>query len=75
MRKFLFIVIILLDCMFLYMPVGAIGCQYSSDSYVVNEPTLRAEETEWRYRVYNGQLQKRLWSKTSGRWLTDWMPV
>ncbi len=33
----------------------------------------RASETEWRYRVYNGVQQKRLWSITYGIWLTDWI--
>ncbi len=33
----------------------------------------RAEQTEWYYRIYNGHLQKRLWSYTRGIWLTDWI--
>lgn len=33
---------------------------------------IQAEETEWRYRVVDGKLQKRLWSITYGEWLTDW---
>lgn len=33
---------------------------------------IQAEETEWRYRVIDGKLQRRLWSITYGRWLTDW---
>lgn len=32
----------------------------------------KAEETEWYYRIYNGHLQKRLWSLTRGIWLTEW---
>lgn len=35
---------------------------------------MRAEETQWYYRVYNGQKQKRLWSITYGYWITAWMP-
>lgn len=34
-----------------------------------------AEETVWYTRVYNGVLQKRLWSITYERWLTDWIDV
>lgn len=34
-----------------------------------------AEETEWVYRVYNGNLEKRLWSNTYGVWKTDWIYV
>ena len=33
----------------------------------------RGEITEWRYQVKNGVLQKRLWSITYNRWLTDWI--
>lgn len=34
--------------------------------------TPMAEQTEWRYRVVNGDLQQRLWSITWGKWLTEW---
>ena len=33
----------------------------------------QAEETQWAYRIYEGRLQKRLWSLTRGIWLTDWI--
>lgn len=33
------------------------------------------EETVWCTRVYNGRVQKRLWSLTNGCWLTDWIDV
>lgn len=33
----------------------------------------RAEETAWVYRIYDGKVQKRLWSYTRGIWLTDWI--
>ncbi len=36
---------------------------------------IMAEVTEWYYRNNNGILEKRLWSVTYGRWLTDWMPA
>ena len=32
-----------------------------------------AEQTEWVYRIYNGNYEKRLWSHTYGKWLTDWI--
>lgn len=32
----------------------------------------QAEVTEWYYRVYNGYLQRRLWSVSYQCWLTDW---
>ena len=36
---------------------------------------MRAEETTWYYRVFFGMVQKRLWSLTYGKWLTDWIDV
>ena len=32
----------------------------------------RAEETVWKYRNVDGKLQKRLWSLTYGKWITEW---
>lgn len=32
----------------------------------------QTEETEWRVRWYEGRRQRRLWSITYGRWLTEW---
>lgn len=46
---------------------------YSNFKNGISEIVLRAEETEWYYRVVNGQTQKRLWSRTEGVWLTDWI--
>lgn len=34
-----------------------------------------AEETEWYWRNNNGIVEKRLWSITYGKWLTDWIYV
>lgn len=35
----------------------------------------QAEETVWYTRMYNGKLQKRLWSITNRCWLTEWIDV
>lgn len=32
-----------------------------------------AEQTEWFFRIHNGYYEKRLWSITYGKWLTDWI--
>ena len=34
----------------------------------------RAEQTVWFFRNNNGILEKRLWSITYRKWLTDWIP-
>lgn len=43
------------------------------DPSVQSDDVTRAEETTWLYRVYEGRIQKRLWSNTRGIWLTDWI--
>lgn len=35
----------------------------------------QAEEKVWCVRVHNGRRQKRLWSITYERWLTDWIDI
>lgn len=49
----------------------------SEDEIVAVEPgdSTRHEETTWYFRVYDGMLQKRLWSLTYRKWLTDWLDV
>lgn len=31
-----------------------------------------AEQTEWMYRNVGDKIQRRLWSLTYGKWLTEW---
>lgn len=35
----------------------------------------QTEETVWYTRFYEGRWQKRLWSITYRRWLTDWIDI
>jgi hypothetical protein len=51
-----------------YAVLAAEKASYTEDGGAV----IQAEQTEWRYRVVDGKLQKRLWSITYGIWLTDW---
>ena len=39
------------------------------------EGPTRQEQFKWYYRMYNGHEQKRLWSITYARWVTEWMDV
>ena len=43
---------------------------------VIPGDSPQAEETCWYFRTTDdGLFQKRLWSLTYGRWLTDWITV
>lgn len=37
--------------------------------------TPMSEQFEWVYRNNNGVIQKRCWSLTYARWVTDWINV
>lgn len=39
------------------------------------ELLLCKEETKWYYRTKNGVLQKRQWSLTYGKWMSEWTDV
>ena len=46
-------------------------------SYAVSQEEISpmSEETVWYTRVNNGKLQRRLWSITYQKWLTEWEDV
>lgn len=65
-------VLVLLLCCSFIMP--AFAAPYDSDPAETSGASdgARAEQTQWYYRVRNGILEKRLWSITYGKWLTNW---
>lgn len=68
--------LVVLVVMMLSFAAAAAPVLPQSEEELGNETSTvspRAEETEWVYRIYNGYLQKRLWSLTRGIWLTDWI--
>lgn len=61
--------------LFCCLTTGVVGYACAVDAPVPadeNGAVARVEQTEWRYRSYQGRCQKRLWSITRGIWLTDW---
>lgn len=46
-----------------------------TESSSVGTGSTRTEEVKWYFRIYNGVVQRRLWSVTYGYWLTDWIDV
>ena len=43
---------------------------------IASDEAIRAEETKWYYRITEDCLfQKRLWSITYRKWLTDWITI
>lgn len=55
-------------------PVSApITVQAAAGNESVANP--QHDVTEWYYLKLDGKLYKRLWSYTTGQWLTDWIYV
>lgn len=66
--------VILSILVFINIPINV----YSISQETTSESTItiqRSEEVSWYYRDVAGGKQKRLWSHTYGRWLTDWISV
>lgn len=73
---------LLIRCSATFLLLMCLGVAFSSDYSVYaseksshaedDSAVIYAEQTEWRYRVVDGKPQKRLWSITYGKWLTDW---
>jgi len=74
MKKKSFLVLGMIMSLTLVTPTYAANINNES-ALESSTPSSRAEQLEWRYRYYNGKLQKRCWSITYGYWKTDWMYV
>ena len=77
MKKIISTLLILALCV--SFPVSAyaetIPPESTSLSSVGSTIQPRSEDTTWYWRNNNGNLEKRLWSNTYGKWLTDWIYV
>lgn len=66
-------------CVNFLLPMGAFAdCAFLGDSIpskVSSEIQPLYEQTRWEYRVNNGNYEKRLWSITYNKWLTDWIII
>lgn len=73
MRKFV-ICLVTLSLVLSFFSLPSFAAETSIDE---TQSTIdpRVDTTTWYTRVYNGKLQKRLWSNTYQVWLTDWIDV
>lgn len=71
------IIALLLALITVMSSAGALAAEVAAPTNVGDTGIVspQAEETVWCTRVYNGWLQKRKWSITYERWLTDWIDV
>jgi len=77
MKKLISGILALLLCLSLSVPAFAdnLSAEAQPDPVTSSEIQPHAEETEWIIRINNGWIEKRLWSYTYGKWLTDWIIV
>lgn len=77
-RKYLFCATLsIIITSFMLFPVQASDINFSKIVPNSNAEyiTPKASETVWYYRTNNGKKERRLWSITEGKWLTNWMPA
>lgn len=75
MKKLLCLSIVF-SMMFFVVPVQAAELTVpATEEVTLCEGSARAEEVTWFIREYQGKKQKRLWSITEGKWLTDWIDM
>lgn len=78
MKKYIITAVAIL---LLTMSVSSVSAAFEAEPISSTEATLNTKvspcinETQWYYRYNNGVLEKRLWSITEKRWLTDWIPA
>lgn len=48
---------------------------FIQNTVIASEVETRADIKEWRYKVIDGHLYKRLFNASTGRWETDWILV
>ena len=72
-RQFICALSVLMAMMLSFVVSAAPVISPNGDKSDTSTVSPQAEETEWYFRVYNGKVQKRLWSYTRGIWLTDWI--
>lgn len=59
------------------LPVSALGAEGKPVGIRTASESITpySYEYEWLYKVEDGQLYKRLYNKTTGRWVGDWIPA
>ena len=69
------VVYIFIVALFLSKTPSKVHAGSQLTTYNNEEIVTYAEEVKWYYRDVNGRQQKRLWSRTYGYWITDWIWV
>lgn len=76
MKRFTAIISVFLLLAFFSPAAFATNITLDSGPLSFNEEVMPyTEQTEWVFRINNGNWEKRLWSYTYGKWLTDWIYV
>ena len=71
-RKLILILAIII-CMSMPSDSGVFAKTILIENETMFENQVKSEKTIWKYRIYKGEKQKRLWSITYKRWKTEWL--
>ncbi len=67
------LILLFLSIMFFTNMPGNVYAIPQESTSKVNIISPKAEEVVWYFRYVAGGKQKRLWSRTYGYWITDWI--
>lgn len=71
--------LVVLSCIGMMAMYAIAPMSVSAEAFNTYEPGeeynlgARAVQYEWRYKIENGKMYRRLWDRTNGKWLTDWI--
>ena len=80
MKRIVSLLLALVMCLSLSVAAFAensnVPSEENGEELIIPGDQPRAEETQWYYRITDdGLFQRRLWSITYRKWLTDWITI
>lgn len=71
------VILVILCLELITHPYSIVFAQETCEDTMKVEMTMETRENsrEWRYKVINGKLYRRLFDKTSGKWVGEWEVV
>lgn len=74
MKKIIVIILIIMN-LFPCLEINAKDTQFINEIYSESTIDTRKDLMEWRYKIINNRLYKRLFNVFKNRWETDWILV
>lgn len=74
-KKVIYRITIICITIVMIFPIWTLGKETATFNSMSKEIQNRTDIKDWVYKVINGDLYKRLYNYSTGRWETDWIFV